>query len=180
MPALDDSVITRDEVEREDTAAVGAGLDVLEEPDRVREPWWRKLGGSVVPPILALVVVLVVWEVVYLLGVKPEVMLPSPAAVFDELLRLLQGGQAWETIWTSLSRGLIGFAMAIVVAVPIGLAIARFNWLRTSVGPLLEMIRAAACGASCPTGAMYEPWMVSSPLWNVTSVSETAASGVLR
>ena len=35
MPALDDSVITKAEVEREDTAAVGAGLDVLEEPDRL-------------------------------------------------------------------------------------------------------------------------------------------------
>ena len=44
MPALDDSVIARDEVEREDTAAVGAGLDALEEPDRHREPWWRRLG----------------------------------------------------------------------------------------------------------------------------------------
>ena len=39
MPALDDSVITKAEVEREDTAAVGAGLDVLEEPDNIRESW---------------------------------------------------------------------------------------------------------------------------------------------
>ena len=94
MPALDDSVITQAEVEREDTAAVGAGLDVLEEPDRVRDPWWRRLGSSIVPPILALVVVLVIWEIVYLLKLKPEVMLPSPAAVWDELVRLMQGGQA--------------------------------------------------------------------------------------
>ena len=114
MPALDDSVIAKDEVEREDTAAVGAGLDVLEEPDRVRDPWWRRLGSSIVPPLLALGVVLVVWEIVYLLKLKPEVMLPSPAAVWDELSKLMQGGQAWETIWTSLSRGLFGFAMAIV------------------------------------------------------------------
>ena len=99
-------VITKDEVEREDTAAVGAGLDALEEPDR--HP------GTLVAPARHArscrrswrsVVVLVIWEIVYLLGVKPEVMLPSPAAVWDELLRLLEGGQAWETIWTSLSRG---------------------------------------------------------------------------
>jgi len=138
VPALDDSVIATDEVEREDTAAVGAGLDVLEEPERVRDPWWRRLGTSIVPPILAMLLVLVVWEIIYLLHLKPEVMLPSPAAVFDELGRLLHTGQAWETIWTSLSRGLFGFAMAIVLAVPIGLAIARFGWLRSSVGPLLS------------------------------------------
>ena len=68
MPALDDSVITKAEVEREDTAAVGAGLDALEEPDATRDPWWRRLGTSIVPPILAMVVVLVIWEIVYLLS----------------------------------------------------------------------------------------------------------------
>ena len=49
MPALDDSVITKAEVEREDTAAVGAGLDVLEEPDRVKDPWWRRIGSLALP-----------------------------------------------------------------------------------------------------------------------------------
>ena len=155
MPALDDSVITKDEVEREDTAAVGAGLGVLEEPDRIREPWWRRLGSSIVPPILALGVVLVIWEIVYLLGVKPEVMLPSPTAVWDELLRLLEGGQAWETIWTSLSRGLIGFAMAIVIAVPIGLAIARFSWLRASFGPLLSGLQSMPSVAWVPLAILW-------------------------
>ena len=155
MPALDDSAITTDEVEREDTAAVGAGLDVLEEPDRIREPWWRRLGSSVVPPILALGVVLLVWEIVYLLKLKPEVMLPSPASVWDELLRLLQGGQAWETIWTSLSRGLIGFAMAIVIGVPIGLAIARFPWLRASFGPLLSGLQSMPSVAWVPLAILW-------------------------
>ncbi|MEO8715643.1 MAG: hypothetical protein ABI369_11575, partial [Acetobacteraceae bacterium] len=88
MPALDDSVITKAEVEREDTAAVGAGLDVLEEADQTRDPWWRRLGSSIVPPVLALALVLVIWEIVYLLKLKPEVMLPSPAAVWTELVRL--------------------------------------------------------------------------------------------
>ena len=90
MPALDDSVITQAEVEREDTAAVGAGLDVLEEPDRVKDPWWRRIGSSIIPPILAMLVVLVIWEIVYLLKLKPEVMLPSPAAVWTELVTLVQ------------------------------------------------------------------------------------------
>jgi NitT/TauT family transport system permease protein len=155
VPALDDSVIATDEVEREDTAAVGAGLDVLEEPERVRDPWWRRLGTSIVPPILAMLLVLVVWEIVYLLHLKPEVMLPSPAAVFDELGRLLHTGQAWETIWTSLSRGLFGFAMAIVLAVPIGLAIARFGWLRSSVGPLLSGLQSMPSVAWVPLAILW-------------------------
>jgi NitT/TauT family transport system permease protein len=97
----------------------------------------------------------VVWEIVYLLHLKPEVMLPSPAAVFDELGRLLHTGQAWETIWTSLSRGLIGFLMAIVIAVPIGLAIARFNWLRASIGPLLSGLQSMPSVAWVPLAILW-------------------------
>ena len=103
MPALDDSVITQAEVEREDTAEVGAGLDVLEEPDRVKDPWWRRVGSSIIPPILAMVVVLVIWEIVYLLGLKPEVMLPAPSAVWTELVSLVESGKAGATIWTSVT-----------------------------------------------------------------------------
>ena len=173
MPALDDSVITREEVEREDTAAVGAGLDVLEEEDNYREPWWRRLGSSVIPPILAMGVVLVIWEIVYLLKLKPEVMLPSPASVFDELGRLLEGGQAWETIWTSLLRGLFGFVLAIIIGVPIGLAIARFSWLRASFGPLLSGLQSMPSVAWVPLAIL---WFQISPAMIVSAVIRWTAS----
>jgi len=155
MPALDDSVITKAEVEREDTAAVGAGLDVLEEPDRVKDPWWRRVGSSIIPPILAMVVVLVIWEVVYLLKLKPEVMLPAPSAVWTELVSLVQSGKAGETIWTSLSRGLFGFGMAIVIGAPIGLLIARFSWIRNSFGPLITGLQSMPSVAWVPLAILW-------------------------
>jgi NitT/TauT family transport system permease protein len=155
MPALDDSVITQAEVEREDTAAVGAGLDVLEEPDRVRDPWWRRVGSSIIPPILAMVVVLVIWEIVYLLGLKPEVMLPAPSAVWTELVSLVESGKAGATIWTSLSRGLFGFLMAIVIGAPIGLLIARFSWIRNSFGPLITGLQSMPSVAWVPLAILW-------------------------
>jgi NitT/TauT family transport system permease protein len=155
MPALDDSVITQAEVEREDTAAVGAGLDVLEEPDRVKDPWWRRVGSSIIPPILAMVVVLVIWEIVYLLGLKPEVMLPAPSAVWTELVSLVESGKAGATIWTSLSRGLFGFLMAIVIGAPIGLLIARFSWIRNSFGPLITGLQSMPSVAWVPLAILW-------------------------
>ena len=155
MPALDDSVITKAEVEREDTAAVGAGLDVLEEPDRVKDPWWRRVGSSIIPPILAMVVVLVIWEIVYLLKLKPEVMLPAPSAVWTELVSLVESGKAGETIWTSLSRGLFGFLMAIVIGAPIGLLIARFSWIRNSFGPLITGLQSMPSVAWVPLAILW-------------------------
>jgi NitT/TauT family transport system permease protein len=155
MPALDDSVITKAEVEREDTAAVGAGLDVLEEPDQARDPWWRRIGSSIIPPILAMVVVLVIWEIVYLLKLKPEVMLPAPSAVWTELVSLVENGKAWQTIWTSLSRGLFGFLMAIVIGAPIGLLIARFSWIRNSFGPLITGLQSMPSVAWVPLAILW-------------------------
>jgi NitT/TauT family transport system permease protein len=155
MPALDDSVITQAEVEREDTAEVGAGLDVLEEPDRVKDPWWRRVGSSIIPPILAMVVVLVIWEIVYLLGLKPEVMLPAPSAVWTELVSLVESGKAGATIWTSLSRGLFGFLMAIVIGAPIGLLIARFSWIRNSFGPLITGLQSMPSVAWVPLAILW-------------------------
>ncbi len=183
MPALSESVIAADEVEREDTAAVGAGLDVLEEPDRTRSPWWRRLSSSVVPPLLALGVVLVVWEVVYLAKLKPEVMLPSPTAVWDQLLQLLRGGQAAQAVWTSLSRALLGFGLAVAVAVPIGLAVARFRWLRAAVGPLLSGLQSMPSVAWVPLAIL---WFQISPamiymvvlLGAVPSIANGLTSGI--
>jgi NitT/TauT family transport system permease protein len=155
MPALDDSVITKAEVEREDTAAVGAGLDVLEEPDQAKDPWWRRISSSIIPPILAMVVVLVIWEIVYLLKLKPEVMLPAPSAVWTELVSLIENGKAGQTIWTSLSRGLFGFLMAIVIGAPIGLLIARFSWIRNSFGPLITGLQSMPSVAWVPLAILW-------------------------
>ncbi len=148
-------MITQAEGEREDTAAVGAGLDVLEEPDRVRDPWWRRVGSSIIPPILAMVVVLVIWEIVYLLGLKPDVMLPAPSAVWTELVSLVESGKAGETIWTSLSRGLFGFLMAIAIGAPIGLLIARFSWIRNSFGPLITGLQSMPSVAWVPLAILW-------------------------
>ena len=41
-----------------------------------------------------MVVVLVIWEIVYLLGLKPDVTLPSPSAAWTELVSLIENGEA--------------------------------------------------------------------------------------
>ncbi|TKV61624.1 ABC transporter permease [Nakamurella flava] len=162
MPALDTPqgpgarlIAPPEPVEREDTAAVGAGLDALEAPTAERSSWWRRTSRSIVPPLLAIGVVFVVWQVLYWLKVKPEVMLPAPSAVWQEFLRLAEGGQAWQAIWTSLSRGLLGFAMAIVIGTVLGLLVARLKWLRASIGPLLTGLQSLPSVAWVPMAILF-------------------------
>jgi len=82
-------------------------------------------------------------------------MLPSPAAVWTELVTLVQSGKAGETIWTSLSRGLFGFLMAIVIGAPIGLLIARFSWIRNSFGPLITGLQSMPSVAWVPLAILW-------------------------
>src|SRR4051812_7078037 len=63
--------------EREDTAAVGAGLDALEAQAPQRAPWWMRARRSVLPPLCAVAVLIGIWQLVFLSGVKRPDILPS-------------------------------------------------------------------------------------------------------
>ena len=57
-----------------------AGLDALETADASRRPWWRRvLLAKIVPPVLAVVVLLLVWDLLVVAGIKPAWVLPGPA-----------------------------------------------------------------------------------------------------
>ena len=75
------------------------------------------------PPVIAIAVVLLGWQLVAWSG---------PAAVRGPVAhrRVEHLHAAWsdgvqQAIWTSMSRGIIGFLAAIVVATPLGLLVAR-------------------------------------------------------
>jgi ABC-type nitrate/sulfonate/bicarbonate transport system permease component len=109
---------------------LGARIDAL--PNAVR------VGGM-------LVFWLLVWYgLVETLGVSKD-FLPNPAEVIARLVRL-----AWEPIgagamathaWASIVRLVWGFAAAIAIGVPLGLAMALFRPLQWIVEPLFEFFR---------------------------------------
>ena len=89
------------------------------------------------PPVVALVLVLVVWQLVFWSGVKPSYVIPSPAMVWSTFVDQWDQGNVQQAVWTSVRRGLVGFAIAVVVATPLGLVVARFRLVRTAIGPVL-------------------------------------------
>ena len=94
---------------------------------------WRALW----PKVLAVAIVLGVWELVYLLNVKPHDILPGPGQVFPDLWHQLTHGQLWQAIGTTLRRAVIGFALALVVGSLVGLVVARVPPVRAAVGSMI-------------------------------------------
>ncbi|HEY7359414.1 MAG TPA: ABC transporter permease [Streptosporangiaceae bacterium] len=127
-----------------DTEATAlAGLDSLERQQAHVSPGdrARKIWATVWPKLLAIAIVIGVWELVYLSGWKSAAILPSPAAVFSDLWAQLHHALLWQAIATTLRRAVIGFGMALVIGVVIGALVSRIKPLRAAVGSMITALQ---------------------------------------
>lgn len=71
--------------------------------------------------------------------------LATPAQVLDQMIRLTSmkfaGTNLWGHIWASFQRVIIGFAVASVVAVPLGLFMALNKTVHAVVKPLFDLFK---------------------------------------
>ena len=71
--------------------------------------------------------------------------LSTPAQVLDQVIRLMSikfaGTNLWGHIWASCQRVLIGFVLASIVAVPLGLFMALNKTVNAIVKPLFDMFK---------------------------------------
>jgi NitT/TauT family transport system permease protein len=111
----------------------------------------RILGRSV-RSSAAIALFLIAWELVprYLLDDGTRTFLPPVSEDFAALGELIGNGQLLEHLEASLSRSAAGFAIAVAVAVPLGLLIAWYKPLAAYLNPLLELARNTAALALLP------------------------------
>ncbi|GAA2849890.1 ABC transporter permease [Pseudonocardia halophobica] len=139
----------------DDSAKALAGLDALDTPTVNRVPWWRRASSSVLPPVVALVLIVVIWQVVWASAVLPEFKLPAPMAVWDSFLTIVADGSIWSILWTSISRAFLGFAIALVIATPLGLLVAKVPVVRSAIGPLLSGLQSLPSVAWVPAAVLW-------------------------
>lgn len=144
-----------DRVKTDDLAGLEAGLDALDSVQVRRAPIREILLKKVLPPVLAIVLVLVVWQLLVTLKVADEGKLPSPGAVWDSLTTMWLEGTLLQVLWTSVSRALLGFLLALAIGTPLGLLVARVGVVRTAIGPILSGLQ------SLPSVA----WVAPAVLW---------------
>jgi NitT/TauT family transport system permease protein len=112
-----------------------SGLDHLETalpsgPSRAARIW-----AAAWPKLLAVALVLIVWQLVVWSGWKPEYVLPGPRKVWDSFVENFSTNM--EAAWTTLQRGFKGFAFALVIGTIVGALVARNRILRSAVGSLI-------------------------------------------
>ncbi|HEY2696216.1 MAG TPA: ABC transporter permease [Pseudonocardiaceae bacterium] len=134
---------------------VVGGLDALETPETSTNPRWRRIARTVLPPIIAAVVFIAIWQALWASAIWPEYQLPAPAAVGRELLDQARGAHALGIIWVSIHRAALGFVMGVAIGTPLGLALARAPVLRSAVAPFLSGLQSLPSVAWVPAAILW-------------------------
>jgi NitT/TauT family transport system permease protein len=117
-----------------------SGLDSLElsaaQADRGPGRIVRAAWASLWPKLLAIALVLIIWQLVHLTGWKQNVV-KGPTTVFSDLGQQLQHAVLWRAIGTTLRRAVLGYSLALVIGSVIGVLVARIPPLRAAVGSII-------------------------------------------
>jgi NitT/TauT family transport system permease protein len=133
------------------------GLDNLElqpgagpgRPDPGRQA--RKVWSTLWPKLLAIAIVLAVWELITLTGWK-KLVLKGPGPVFSDLWQQMQHGMLWATIGWTLRSAVVGYFAALVIGTVVGLLVARIPPLRAAFGSIITGLQTMPSVAWAPFG----------------------------
>ncbi|NXY96019.1 ABC transporter permease [Streptomyces sp. BR123] len=146
---------TETKANTDDLAGLEAGLDALDAVEVRRTPVGEVLLKKVLPPVLAVALVLAVWQILVTAGVTEESKLPPLSAVWDSLADMWLKGTLFDVIWTSVSRGLLGFLLALAIGTPLGLLVARVKAVRAALGPILSGLQSLPSVAWVPPAVLW-------------------------
>ena len=110
----------------------------------------RSGAGRLLRASAAVVLLMGVWEVAPRIGLTDPVFLPPLSQVLVAFAELVTSGELTTHLSASLTRAGIGFAIALAVAIPLGVAIGWYKPISDFLNPILELFRNTAALALLP------------------------------
>jgi NitT/TauT family transport system permease protein len=123
-----------------DDARVGvelAGLDNLELAGGTGARNARRLWSATWPKVFALAVAVGGWQLLVATGWKPRYALAGPDEVWPVLREQLSDGVITTALRITMQRAVVGYALALVIGVAVGMVVSRSRVLRSGVGSLI-------------------------------------------
>ena len=104
-------------------------------------------------PVLFVAILLAAWQAA--IALHPGQLLPGPWAVIKALGELLRHGVLIKYIVASMFRVSWGFALAALLAIPLGLAVGYYPRAEMAVGPILRFLRPISPLAWIPIAILW-------------------------
>ena len=109
--------------------------------------------ARVLPPTLLIAALIAIWWLVVARSQSP--IFPTPGQVATGAWALAEDGTLWAHIEASLFRVEIGFGLAILVAVPLGLWMGWVSAAFNTLNPLFQMLRPISPIAWIPVAILW-------------------------
>lgn len=119
---------------------------------------------STLPPVILTLVLLVGWYMSTATGVVKPLFVPAPADVLASLLDGLSSGLYLSSALVTIQESVLGFALAVLIALPLGYGLVKSRLLATALHPYL------AAGQAIPViviAPLLVIWLGSGVLSNV-------------
>lgn len=117
--------------------------------------------------IAGILLVLIPWELVSRLGLVKQVMASSPTGVFTAFVKEFQRGTIWGEIWPSFQIWILGYSIAAVGGIILGLVAGWYRRASLITVPWLQILYAAPNLAFVPIfiiwfglGLTFKIWVV--------------------
>ncbi len=105
------------------------------------------------PPLAVLVAIVAIWWCAVI--ATDSLIFPTPLQVVTGTMELVEDGSLWEHIGASLMRVGMGFALAIVVAIPMGLWMGRVEGAFRTLNPVFQILRPISPIAWIPVAILW-------------------------
>ena len=107
----------------------------------------------IVPPLAVAAALVAIWWLAVI--TTKSVVFPAPSQVLSATLDLAREGELWTHIGASLFRVGIGFLLAILVGIPIGLWMGWKRGVFTTLNPLVQVLRPISPIAWIPLAILW-------------------------
>ena len=104
---------------------------------------------------IALILFFAIWEILPRAGLVSAAFLPPLSVVLDATWQMYQSGQLGTHFSASITRSIIGFILALAIAIPLGLMIGWYKLVAETLSPLLELFRNTTALALMPLFILF-------------------------
>jgi NitT/TauT family transport system permease protein len=107
----------------------------------------------IVPSVAVIAILVALWWLVVI--VTQSAIFPTPWQVVTGTLELAREGTLWTDIGASLMRVAVGFSLAVIIAVPLGLWMGWVAGAFSTLNPLFQMLRPISPIAWIPIAILW-------------------------